>query len=233
MLRKSSLNWLVVCTLAICPLLIYGRASAQDESLKPGINDGYEKQPVESSVKRFENDKRAVVMKQAEILKACRLEPGMIVADVGSGTGLFTRPIAAGVAPGGKVYAVDVTEQFVQHVKATCREEGLKNVVGVVCKPTSTELPAGVIDLVFTSDTYHHFEFPYKMLASIHQSLRDEGILIIVDRKEASDHVRAGQDTVKQEAASAGFEFLDAVDLAEDQYLMRFKKVQSAPKGPL
>ncbi len=227
MLRRSSLNWIVVCTLAICPLLICGRTSAQDESLKPGINDGYKKRAVESSVKLFENDKRAVVVKQAEILRVCQLKPGMMVADVGSGTGLFTRPMAASVAPDGKVYAVDVTEQFVKHVKATCREEGLENVVGVVCKPTSTELPAGTIDLVFTSDTYHHFEFPYKMLASIHQSLEDDGILIIVDRKKASSHVRAGQDTVKQEATSAGFEFLDAVDLAEDQYLMRFKKVQS------
>lgn len=229
MLRRSSLNWLVVCALVVCPFLLGGRTSAQDESLKPGINDGYSKQPVESSVKRFENDKRIVVVKRAEILKACRLKSGMKVADVGSGTGLFTRPMAAQVAPDGKVFAVDVTKQFVEHVKATCREEGLENVVGVVCKPTSTELPAGEMDVVFTSDTYHHFEFPFKMLASIHQSLAADGILIIVDRKKASGHVRAGQATVKQEATSAGFEFLDELDLAEDQYLMRFKKVQTAP----
>ena len=229
MLRKLSPNWLVVCALVICPLLVCGRTSAQDESLKPGINDGYKKRAIASSVKLFENDKRAVVVKQAEILKACQLKPGMMVADVGAGTGLFTRPMAAGVAPDGKVYAVDVTQRFVKHVKATCREAGLENVVGVVCKPTSTELPVGAIDLVFTSDTYHHFEFPYKMLASIQQSLNDGGILIIVDRKKASSHVRAGQATVKQEVTTAGFEFLDAVDLAEDQYLMRFKKVQSLP----
>ena len=156
--------------------------------------------------------------------KACQLKPGMTVADVGAGTGLFTRPIAAAVAPDGKVYAVDVTEQFVKHVEATCREKGLENVIGVVCTPTSTELPVGAIDLVFTSDTYHHFEFPYKVLASVRQSLGDGGILIVVDRKKASSHVRASQATVKQEVTTAGFEFLDAVDLAKDQYLMRFKK---------
>ncbi len=171
MLRKSKLAWSVVCALAMCPVLFDGRVSAQDESLKPGINDGYTKQSVESSVKRFETDRRAVVVKKAEILKACQLKPGMTVADVGAGTGLFTRPMAAAIAPKGKVYAVDVTEQFVKHVEATCREQGLENVVGVVCKPTSTELPSGAIDLVFTSDTYHHFEFPYKVLASVHQSL--------------------------------------------------------------
>jgi hypothetical protein len=80
--------------------------------------------------------------------------------------------------------------------------------------------------LVFTSDTYHHLEFPYKVLASIHRSLADDGILIVVDRKKASDHVRAGQETVKEEVTRGGFLYLDALDLAADQYLMRFKKVR-------
>ena len=225
MLRKTTRNWPAIVTLIACSLQVFGPAFAQEESLKPGINDGYKKQSVESSVKRFEAGRRAVVLKQAEILKACRLKPGMKVADVGAGTGLFTRPMAAAVAPEGKIYAVDVTEQFVQHVVASCQEKDLNNVVGIVCKPTSTELPAAGVDLVFTSDTYHHFEFPYKMLASIHQSLNDDGILIIIDRKKASDHVRASQAQVKREAAEAGFEYLDELDLAEDQYLMRFKKI--------
>lgn len=228
MLQRIELKRCVACALTACAVLLAGRVSAQEESLKPGINDAYAKQSVESSVNRFETDRRAVVVKQAEILKACRLKPGMIVADVGAGTGLFTRPMAAAVAPEGKVYAVDVTEQFVKHVQATCGEIGLNNVIGVVCKPTSTELPADSIDLVFTSDTYHHFEFPFKVLASIHQSLRDGGILIVVDRKKASNHVRAGQETVKQEVVRTGFKYLDALDLAEDQYLMRFKKNQQA-----
>ena len=120
----------------------------------------------------------------------------MVVADVGAGTGLFTRPIAAAVGPEGKVLAVDITEKFVEHIKKTCREEGLENVRTVLSTPTSAELPPASADLVFTCDTYHHFEFPFKMLASIHQALRPEGRLIVIDRKLASDHARAGQETV-------------------------------------
>lgn len=224
MLQQFNLNRPVLCALALCSALLSRTAFSQDTSLKPGINEGYKKQSIESSVKRFENDRRAVVVKQADILKACQLKRNMTVADVGAGTGLFTRSMAAVVAPKGKVYAVDVTEQFVKHVEATCREKGLKNVVGIVCKPTSAELPIDAIDLVFTSDTYHHFEYPFKMLASIHRSLRNDGILVIVDRKKANNHVRAGQAQVKKEVMAAGFEFLDEVDLAEDEYLMRFRR---------
>lgn len=214
--------------LVVVPLLCVPSALAQEESVKPGINDGYQKPGVEPFVKRFENDKRAVVVKREEILAACRLQPGMVVADVGSGTGLFTLPIAKAAGPKGRVYAVDVTEQFVKHVQDICSERGLENVVGIVCRPTSTELPAGVADLVFTSDVYHHFEFPFKMLKSIRESLKDDGILIVVDRKAASDHVRASQSQVKKEVTESGFEFLDELDLAKDEYLMRFRKTAVA-----
>ena len=154
----------------------------------------------------------------------------MMVADVGAGTGLFTRPMAAKLAPKGKVFAVDVTEQFIERVKQSCREEGLENVDGILSTPTSTELPAESVDLVFTSDTYHHFEFPFKMLDSIHQALRADGRLIIVDRKQASDHVRSDQETVKEEVVAAGFKFLDESEISEGEYLMRFQKADRPVK---
>mgnify|MGYP000753656516 CR=1 FL=1 len=64
-------------------------ASAQEESVKPGINDGYKNADVERTVKRFEGEKRDVVAKRNEIIDACQLKPGMMVADIGAGTGLI------------------------------------------------------------------------------------------------------------------------------------------------
>ena len=205
---------------------------AQEESLKPGINDGYQKQDIEAAIKLFEGEKRDVARCLGDILAACELKPGMIVADVGAGTGLFTRPLAAKVVPGGKVFAVDITEKFVEHVKKTCREEGLKNVETILSSPTSAKLPPASTDLVFTCDTYHHFEYPFRMLASIHQALRPGGRLIIIDRKEASDHARAGQATVKKEVTAAGFAFLDERAVSEREYLMRFQKAAAPTDSP-
>ena len=84
------------------------------------------------------------------------------------------------------------------------------------------------MELVFLCDTYHHFEYPFKMLDSIRAALRSDGRLIIIDRKDASDHVRADQATVKTEVVAAGFKFLDQTKVSEREYLMRFQKVDRA-----
>jgi predicted methyltransferase len=201
-------------------------APAQEESVKPGINDKYKTADVERTAKMFEGEKRDVVVKRDEILAACQLKPGMTVADVGAGTGLFTRLFARKVAPEGKVYAVDITESFVEHVEKTCEEQGIENVACIVCTPKSAKLPAESVELVFLCDTYHHFEYPFKMLDSIHAALRPDGRLIVIDRKDASDHVRADQETVKKEVVAAGFKFLDDTKVSGREYLMRFQKVE-------
>ena len=159
---------------------------AQKESVKPGINKSYEKPDVEQRAKQFEREDREVVRKRKEIVAACGLKPGVDVADVGAGTGLFTRPFARKVAPGGKVYAVDISKPFVDYIEKTCGEQGIENVVGVLSTPTSTELSPESVDVAFICDTYHHFEYPFKMLASIHRALRGGGWLVIVDYKNLS-----------------------------------------------
>ena len=65
-----------------------------------------------------------------QIIEAIHLKPGTSIADVGTGTGLFSRLFAAEVGPEGKVYAVDIAKNFVDHVETTARQAGLKNVVG-------------------------------------------------------------------------------------------------------
>lgn len=218
--RIVFLPLLVLSVLAIAA----GVAAAQEQSLKPGINDRYGKEDVQKIVDQFENQQRDVVQKRDEILAACELRPGMVVADLGAGTGLFSRLFAPKVAPGGKVYAADITEQFVAHIKKTCKEQGIDNVETIVSTPTSTMLPAESTDLIFTCDVYHHFEFPFKMLASIHQALRPGGRLIVIDRREASDHTRADQETVKNEVRDAGFQWTGDQEISGEHYLMCFRK---------
>ena len=206
---------------------------AQEESLRPGINKAYKTQDIKRAIAQFENEKRDVVRKSDEILAACGLQPAMVVADVGAGTGFFTRWFAAKVGPKGKVYAVDITEKFVDHVKKTCREEGIDNVACILSTPVSTKLPPESTDLIFTCDTYHHFEFPFKMLGSIYGALRPGGCLVVVDRKQGGGHARAGQEEVKKEVTSAGFQLIDETKATDRHYLMRFRKVRRFAQTPL
>lgn len=208
--------------------------AAQEKSVKPGVNNHYDEVSVEKKVKQFEDKNRDVVQKLDAIIAACELKPGMMVADVGAGTGLFTRPFAAKVEPGGKVYAVDITKKFLDYIEKTCKQRNIRNVACVPCTPTSTTLPPESVDLVFTCDTYHHLEYPYKVLDSIHKALRAGGRLIIIDfmKKEGVspkwvlDHVRADKKAVIEEVTKAGFKYVDELDLMKQQHMVRFEKVK-------
>jgi len=104
----------------------------------------------------FEREGREVFDRRFEILKALQVQPGMRVADVGAGTGLYTLLFAEAVGPTGRVYAVDISESFVEAIRARAASEGLGNVVPVVNRERSADLPPASVDLVFLADTYHH-----------------------------------------------------------------------------
>ena len=208
-------------------------ARGQDKSVKPGINDAFKDPDVAKFVGTFEVESREVYAARDKVVAACELKPGMIVADVGAGTGLYTRLFAKAVGPDGQVYAVDIAPRFLEHIRKTAREAGLRNVTPVLCDPDSADLPPNSVDLVFVCDTYHHFEFPERTLASLHRALKPGGRLIVVDfirepgksREWVLNHVRAGQDVVEKEITSAGFKKAGEVkDLLKENYLVVFEK---------
>ncbi|MCH2181626.1 MAG: methyltransferase domain-containing protein [Mariniblastus sp.] len=209
---------------------------AGEQSVKPGINQGF-KDPdldVDKMVERFELESREVYVARHEVIEACAIKPGSKVADVGSGTGLFTRLFAKSVGPSGWVYAVDIAPRLVEHVVKQSAAQGLENITGVVCAENSIGLPANSVDLVFVCDTYHHFEFPKSTLASISRALRPGGRLIVIDferiegqtRQWLLDHVRAGKATFRAEIQDAGFSLVDekSLDDFQENYFLVFRK---------
>jgi ubiquinone/menaquinone biosynthesis C-methylase UbiE len=227
--------------IAVWPGIVLGLASvfaiplatAQEKSVRPGINKPFENPNVQEFLGKFEVESREIFAKRQEIIAACKIKPGMVIGDIGAGTGLFTRLFAREVGPVSKVFAVDITPRFIAYIDKTCKEQGLKNVVGVVCKQDSVELAPNSIDLAFICDTYHHFEFPMKTLASIHRALRPHGQLILIDfhRIEGKssewvlNHVRAGQEVFTKEIISAGFRQVEEESFLKENYLVRFEKV--------
>lgn len=215
---------------------------AQEKSVKPGINDQFRDPDPEQFRGRFEVESREVFARRKEIVAACQLKPGLVVADVGAGTGLFTRPFAEAVGREGRVFAVDIAQKFLDHVVKTCGEAGLRNVQPVLAKPDSTELPADSVDVAFICDTYHHFEFPQKTLATLHRALKPGGRLILIDFRRVEgrstdwvlSHVRAGQEVFEAEVTQAGFrKSREAADLLQENYFVEFVKAPAVGLKPL
>ena len=220
----------------ILSLMIVIDISAQEKSVKPGINDAFRNPNVKEWVEKFEGESRETFEKRKEVVEACQIKPGQVIADIGAGTGLYTRLFAKEVDTKGKVYAVDISQKFLDHIDKSCQSLQLKNVKTILGKDTSPELPENSIDMAFICDTYHHFEFPYKMLSSIHQAMKPKGRLVIIDfirvpgqsREWVLDHVRVGQDVVEQEITKSGFKKVNEVkSLFKENYFVVFEKVEA------
>lgn len=227
MRRLASL--LSVILLAACA------AAPAEQSVKPGINEDYTNPSldVDKMVARFEAESREIFARRTAIARAVGLTPGMAVADVGAGTGVFTDFFAKDVGAEGRVYAVDLAPKFVSLLRERAAARGLAQVTAVQCTERSAELDAGCADVVFLCDTYHHFEFPRATMGSIHRALRPRGRLVVVDferipgvsRQWTLDHVRIGKQEVIAEVESFGFRLLEECDVGlKENYFLRFER---------
>lgn len=225
--RLLSILWLVVLALASACA-----PPATGAGAEPTVNEPYRDPDYETWVQRFERPGREVYDRRLDIVKASGVARGMTVADIGAGTGLFVRLFAKEVGPTGKVYAVDISKNFIDNVLRTAREQGLANVEGIVNTQTDTKLPPRSVDLVFSSDAYHHFEHPREMLTSIHRALKPGGTLVVVDfRREPGKssawvlgHVRLGKDEAVREIEAAGFRLIEDRDFLRENYFLKFEK---------
>jgi ubiquinone/menaquinone biosynthesis C-methylase UbiE len=183
----------------------------------------------------FEGESREVAKQREGIADAAGLAPGMEVADVGAGTGLFLEPFARRVGPTGRIYAVELSPRFREHLAERARSAGLADRVEVIAATaTSSQLPPGSIDVAFVCDTYHHFDQPAPTLASLRSALRPGGALVVVDFERVPgktpdwllEHVRAGKGEVIREIETAGFALEREVPVAglSDNYVLRFRR---------
>lgn len=207
-----------------------------DKSVKPGINKNFldPNLKVDEWLKRFEVESREVFDARQAVIAACGVKPGMVIADVGAGTGLYTRMFSTAVGKDGWVVAVDINARFLEHIHARARQEKQANITTVLSPQDSVSLPPASIDLVFICDTYHHFEYPAVTMATIASCLKPGGTLILVDferiegrsSKWILGHVRAGKEVFKKEIEAAGLKFADQVEVEglKDNYFLKFTK---------
>lgn len=118
------------------------------------------------------------------VMRLLALTSGDVVADLGSGTGYFTRLLSGVVGPEGLVYAVDVEQAMLDHLME--RDDILfpGNIVTVLADPDDPKLPEGKLDLIFTGNTWHHIDNRLEYLDRLERALKPYGRLAIVDWHE-------------------------------------------------
>ena len=117
-------------------------------------------------------------------IAALELRRGMVVADVGAGSGYMTVLMAEKVGPTGKVYGEDIQPEMIDMLQKRIAKEKITNVVPLLGTLDDPKLPAGALDLVLLVDVYHEFSEPQKMLRALRLSLKPDGRLVLLEYKK-------------------------------------------------
>jgi SAM-dependent methyltransferase len=115
------------------------------------------------------------------LIKSLPVKAGDVIADIGAGTGYFTRPLAEKVGPKGKVFAVDIQPEMIAFLTNRMAVLGITNVQAFLGTITDPKLPPASVDWVLMVDVYHEFSHPYEMIQSICKSLKPRGRIIFVE----------------------------------------------------
>ena len=224
---------LVICVIA--GLWIAPAGAQQAATVDEGVNERFLSRELDTAAMaaRFESDGREAFARRHSVIAALGLRPGMAVADVGAGSGFYAALMALAVGPAGTVYAVEIAPNWIEYLNERIAAEGLENVHVVRGAADSVELPAGSVDLIFSSDTYHHFENPPLILGSIYRALKPGGRWAVLDFDRVPgitppglmEHLRIGRAGAIEEVQAAGFRLEREAEIGlEQSYLAVFSR---------
>lgn len=169
-----------------------------------------------------------------ELVAYMGVRPGMTVADVGTGIGYMLPYLSAAVGASGKVLAEDIFDDFL--AKARQRAKDLANVEFIKGGEMDPKLPENTLDLILVLDVYHHFDYPDKMLAAFHKSLRAGGRLVVVEYYKrrgampgggdrALTHIRIDEPDLIKEIEANRFHVVSKKEQIKDsQYVLLLEK---------
>ena len=180
----------------------------------------------EEYAKFLEGADRVARMQVPRVVDALGVKPGMKVADLGSGSGLFARPLAKAVLPGGIVYAVDIDPALLKIVERSAKDAGNTNVTTVLAATDDPKLPEPV-DLIFICDTLHHIGNQGSYAKKLRQYLKPGGRVAIIDFSDrwpdGHEPMRYSLTQLEGWMKDAGFTRTQSIDWLENSFFVFYE----------
>jgi len=163
-------------------------------------------------------------------LDALQLKPGMVVADVGAGTGYMTLRMAKRVGPNGKVYGEDLQPEMLRRLRQNAANAGLGNIEEVQGTESDPKLPAGKLDLILLVDVYHEFSQPQIMVRKMREALKPDGRLVLLEYRKEDPSIpirpehKMSVEEVRMEIEPEGFHLEPVIETLPRQHILILKK---------
>jgi 2-polyprenyl-3-methyl-5-hydroxy-6-metoxy-1,4-benzoquinol methylase len=233
-------RWIfLACLLATSAALAQPAAFAQRYTPAPASADGIGKRYMAREIAAVMGWQGAAWLEREErereertdlLLAALALRPGMVVADIGAGTGYLSRRMAPTVMPGGKVWAVDVQPEMISLLQASAKSSGLTQIEARLSAVDDVKLPAASVDLAVMVDVYHELANPYEVMASVLKAIKPGGRVVFVEYKAEDPGVpikplhKMSVAQIKREAAVFPLEWERTVSTLPWQHVVVFRK---------
>jgi SAM-dependent methyltransferase len=200
----------------------------------PKTTDGPPKhyEDPKAMIEVFESSERDAWQMPDRVVKALpAAEKNSVVADIGAGSGYFTRRLARKV-PEGRVFAVDVDNEFEEHLLANRESWGTPNIEPHLAHYDDPMLPVGSLDLVFTANTYAYIRDRIGYFGRVRTALKPGGHLAVIEFKPGAEvpgdiapeqQYRVEAETAKQELAEAGFTVVSEETFLPHQWFLVLK----------
>ena len=212
-----------IVLLAVFCALLAGPALAQDQHQHP--ND------IKQYLEQLDSTERNHDQKPSQVIDALKVKPGMAVADLGSGSGYFTRRFIEAVTETGMVYAIDIEPEMLAYTKeSVIHMHTAYTAEFILARPDSPKLPFESIDLLFVCNTIHHLEERSNYFRNLRSSLKPGARIAIIDfypDERSGDlgfpkHHLVSRDSVIQEMADAGYKLQCEHSFLPKQYFLEF-----------
>lgn len=202
----------------LCLPFAFTQSGTQTTAAPPQVPQQERKtsEPYTGDLSIFDGAGRDERLQINRVMNTLGIETGKNVADIGAGSGWFTVRAAKRVGAEGKVFAVDINPDAVNHIQGRAQKEQLSNVNTILSKPDDPLLPPDSVDAVLLLKTYHEVAHPVELLHNLRPALRAGAKVGIIDRNGNGENHGIGKDVVIREAQEAGYRLLKQYDFVKD-----------------
>ena len=183
--------------------------------------------PADKYIETMNRLERGIEAKIPAVVEKLRLKPGDIVADIGSGSGTFSIPMAKAIAPNGILYAVDIDQKMLDYVAERAKKEGVTNVRTVLGVDDDPKLPVKDVDVAFFHRVLHMIEHRQTYLDDTAKYLKPDGRIVVIDKnpeQSPENWMWLKQSDVDTWMAAIAFYPAETFNVFQDRYFVSYQR---------